>query len=410
MSHSKRSVTQRGAVLVAHTLCCLVALNIAYIGHFEATYEFRTVSLIAVLALYLCLTLASRSVQLKAFKPLVLNCLYFLILLISTLVNKADTVAFLRGCGDGVALMVFVNYFFITRQTDVFFDVMNCVAYIAAGANLLTVLLFPQGLYKVPTDSNLFFLFGHKNLAGALSFLLTCFVILRRFRKGKESLVIPFLLWCINMFVAIKINSSTTIVGLAVFALFFFLFPVRLFKKVYTTMLVSSVVISIILTSATVVLTQIPAVANFIQNVLHKNLTFTGRTFIWSRAYQALARAGSYFLGMGYQTGEVTKLSLYAVHAHNGWLTFAYRGGLLLVAAVFISSWISISKLQRSDIIDGKVSKVIGAVFIYFMVWFLTDTQDGSSILYMFFIFNYFALNIDKVNGTMTFDSMYRRH
>jgi O-antigen ligase len=302
-----------------------------------------------------------------------------------------------RSLGDGVAFLFFINYFFVSNKVELFLASMCFVAWITASANLASILLFPKGLYKISGDMSPYSLFGHKNLAGTLSFTLTIFIIIQHLRKTHKNDLFIAILFGINLSIAIVINSTTTIVAESIFILFYYFFPSKWFRRAYTVALVASIGISVVLTTSSIILTQIPIVSNLIVNVLGKDLTFTNRTYIWARVYQILVGNGTYLLGRGFETGEVTRQLLRVAHAHNGWLSFAYRGGILLVASMLAFSWITARRLEKSPHAATPIGKLLGSVFVYYMVWFLTDTQDGSTVLYMFFIFNYMILNIDML-------------
>jgi O-antigen ligase len=214
--------------------------------------------------------------------------------------------------------------------------------------------------------------------------------------RRKHTLLVAVLIFA-NLALSIAINSSTSIVSLSISVLFFYFFPKKMMKNIYIIILLSSIVISIIVTTSSTLITQNLVIQNLVVNALGKDLTFTGRTYIWARAYRILSTAEKILFGNGFQTAAETSLTLLSVHAHNGWLNFLYRGGILLFSAMFFLCWLTAKNLQNSMYADTYVAKWIGSVYVFYMVWFLTDISDSGTALYMLFIYSYLSFYLDKI-------------
>jgi O-antigen ligase len=74
----------------------------------------------------------------------------------------------------------------------------------------------------------------------------------------------------------------------------------------------------------------------FIEGVLHKGLSFTGRTDIWDKAIAMILE--SPFLGYGIaQSGKVYRLSKHKYyHAHNAFLEVMVEGGVFALIAFLL--------------------------------------------------------------------------
>jgi O-antigen ligase len=130
-------------------------------------------------------------------------------------------------------------------------------------------------------------------------------------------------------------------------------------------------------------------------------LTFTSRTIIWARAYEHLVNKHRLLFGNGYETKEIL-LILGLSHAHNTWLNFLYRGGIILMTSMAVITYIASKRLNIYMHTKNLHGKIIGMYLIFYMICFLTEANDGGSNFYMFLVTLYFIFNFDQLSQQQT--------
>ena len=129
----------------------------------------------------------------------------------------------------------------------------------------------------------------------------------------------------------------------------------------------------------------------FITNYLGKDVTFSGRTFLWSLGISEIEKAPIF----GYGIDEtVIKSKLYGLeHFHNYFVNLIYQGGLASLVCFLLMNYIAIKKLEKYK--NTYISKVIAFVIFTSLILSLVDTLDYT----YFFVFYLIAGNIEKIIG-----------
>lgn len=167
-------------------------------------------------------------------------------------------------------------------------------------------------------------------------------------KRGKSSMSLALLLYGIyGIAVCAYVNCATGMIGNALILLLLY-FPIAQSVK---AMLAKPFTMLVILFSANILLIgfniieQLPIVQTFIVDILHKDLTLTGRYKIYAMLPNLIGK--NLLLGYGYNSDIFADLIGYG-NAQNGILQYAIDCGVTGVAA-FILTWItSIKKVQHS--------------------------------------------------------------
>lgn len=172
-------------------------------------------------------------------------------------------------------------------------------------------------------------IFPHKNLLGRVSAIGVIFFLCRCFfcRKKQD---IFYLALC---FTFLLLSESRGAVGLLAisfvsFALIYSLYNGSLLKKTLTITIVVFVIASI---------SYVLSNAEMILELLGKDVTLTGRTYLWQLALEYLSN--NYLFGYGFDTfwtsvidyNKLTSFEIFwdAPHAHNGYLDLLLDVGLV---------------------------------------------------------------------------------
>lgn len=325
--------------------------------------------------------------------------LYIMFIIISAVVNRNKMVVtntLVGGMLYALAVwdMVCVIYSTVARKgidfvLKIFFNIT--FLYVVVTDMLL---LFDPGLF-----GHGYYFIGNKFSVVYKHFELLMFVLFQEKRKKPLRQIIKISMLCfITCMIAVKVGSATGIVGVLVFLVIYFLIPEQV---LYNPILFPSVLVgsALLIFVSDTVLTWKP-VSVFITEFLKRDMTLTGRTYIYAAIPKLLK--GHLLLGYGYNTAyEVwTNYSWYTPNAQNGLINFIFEQGIFSAICVILFGIKSFSLVRKSAFyykfksmaVLIMVYSIIAAVeididitFVAFLVLFssimLLKKEDGGCTL-----------------------------
>ena len=211
------------------------------------------------------------------------------------------------------------------------FDVVLPLLEILLYANLISIILFPDGLYTdivgADFERSENWILGVDNAQTPYFIAALSVAIIRDYYKLGE-LKLSFRSWmligvCYGTVLIRK--PATALVGL------FIILPAILLPKLFTKSRILNIVtymtVIIVFFFAIIIFRTQNHFAFLIQGVLHKSLTFSGRTRIWDNAISVILH--NPLLGIGTWNEEVIWSYLGQIHAHNIFLQVLVSGGIL---------------------------------------------------------------------------------
>jgi len=217
--------------------------------------------------------------------------------------------------------------------------------------NLITIVVFPGGMYTTGQMENYFL--GYDNTHCVVFYLALTVSFIRDYVKGATgrgiSITTAFLLIIVNISV-IMCMSGASVVQLALFDLLFVYAVVTKrsllsFKAAVAVNVCFSIFLLFVFTN-----TGSELISFIAENVLHKDATFTARTFIWQRSEYYIAAQP--IIGYGWNT-DLAIIRLHAYHSHNQYLTDLYYGGfpmLLLLIGMTLLVAVRLDKYRNQAI------------------------------------------------------------
>lgn len=195
--------------------------------------------------------------------------------------------------------------------------------------NFVLLLFSPNGIWegKEIDDANRYLLGGNYNQMGKAFILAIALnsIYTHRNAQLKKNLI---LLSVISVVSLLLVGSKTSTVGVIILISFTLLPTSKLrsagllaFAIVYCVFQVSVVLQGGEVTN--------PYVVDFVENVLHKDMTFTYRTDIWYQSVLSIAH--SPVIGYGYQSPEWYEQEIGGVMPHNYVLSVLMKGGIVLL-------------------------------------------------------------------------------
>ncbi len=218
-------------------------------------------------------------------------------------------------------------------KKDFDFDTILLPLVLLFSANIISFLLYPKGMYTMIGANGEFYssevwLMGGKNayfyyivFAITISLLKTCTRNKDITQQIKTNYIL-FALCLINIFICSK--SSTAIIGLLFITGCFILENKIRIKDKKWIVLCFLLMIS---TTYFLVFSQDNYIMQQISSFTGKDITFTGRTFIWLKTIEAIPN--NLWLGHGLENTEQTIETIGQTTSHNKYLWILYYSGVI---------------------------------------------------------------------------------
>lgn len=291
--------------------------------------------------------------------------------------------------GPGIDISILLMMFHVYR--DHIKNLLNAITFSLSFyiyLNLLLLIVFPEGLWiDAQSGTGFYLLSGNYNGIGArcLCALITNMLICKHNPVAKINFL---LLMVVSLFSVVFVGSMTSTVSLIMLiGLWMFTFGKR-HKTVVKAFLIVYLIIQVIFVFTLSDLSSYTYVVNFVENVLHKDLTFTTRTYLWANSTKLIAE--SPWLGYGFQPIAWNKEQLGGPGAHNFVYTMLLYGGYPLLL-LFIGILLMALKRCKPYFNDKKLSRLLlGINTIFFMMIF--DYYPIFIIVYFLALIYYYPI------------------
>lgn len=307
-----------------------------------------------------------------------------LIIFFSTLLNSGDIIRFFGPAVTIVALVLLTQIYLPKLKGD-FFKVLYFYLFFLMIVNTIFLILFPEGLYINRGGSSMYFL-GIDNRFIFFYLPLIYSSIVYSIITNNKLNIWTYITVCICLYSVIACWSVGALLGLLLIVLAVLLQD-RI--KIITKIKMKYFIIAIIIINLLIVFFQIQNhFGNFIVNVLKKDITFSGRTYVWENALQIFKL--SPIIGVGMQPAEYFQNYYFGVaHAHNIFLNYMTICGISgLIVYVFLLFLVAKKSLL---IKDGKIRCLSN--FVVFTILFLSiaDTLDAGLFFLVYACIYYYS-------------------
>jgi len=318
-------------------------------------------------------------------KNLGLCLLYFAALMILSLLNGLSLHKSLINFFVSTCLIIFTDYLISQKGTDGL-DAIARAFEILLFANLVCIFVFPDGIIHsyLYVEGRRAYLFGHQNLLvyNAIPGIVALGML--SVSGGRKAFVrFIFYLIVVTSQIFILWSATNVITILAIIALYVFLRfrPAQKILKAKSSLIAAAGTFAII-----VVLRAEELFAGFIENVLHRDVTFSSRTLLWEKVMALISEKP--LVGYGNLTSEesATLLGMRLwVHAHNQILDLMLKGGLILLICFLLIVLLFISNVDAKR--DGLSRPLVCVTLPMFAFSFITE-PPFTSIPCLFMLFS----------------------
>ena len=259
----------------------------------------------------------------------------------------------------------------------------------------MVIVLYPSGIYNFDAVNHHYFL-GSRNVMMRTIFPGVCFSILRSKAEHDRLSIRTWAVILISPASLVLVWSATALVGYGVFLIFLLLYVFDLFPKWMTF---KTCLIILVTVFFAIIVFKLQNIFSFlIVDIMHKDITFTGRVYLWDSCMNYIPQSFLFGYGMEYLEIIAGKLYLYTQYdsAHNFILDIFYQNGfvgVVLLSAIFIS-------VQKR--IDHAYSPKYKNMFVLFMLCYVTMLNfepfiNGDMRLFMSMIFYMYFFDENKI-------------
>ena len=311
-----------------------------YIIHIESLNLIYNIMQILNLIIIVFLLVKNKKIS----KEFLLIVFMQLILVTSTYINNGEIIDAIVNSIQIIAFALII-YYLTQKDIKIFFKAMAIILLVLVLINYITIIARPEG-YLIGYLKKWFF--GTKNNHFSIILpAIICNYIYCLYAKEKKSLNIYFyLLLLISGASILFLQSATSLVAFLITIMYF---PLRKFIKDINIKLY--LVIYIIVSLCILVFNIQNNFKFIIEDVLNKDLTFTGRTEIWEKSIDFIKEKPILGYGVENQDYRVIKFGKESfIHCHNMILEIFYQGGLTLfiLFSMFLSLVIKNIKLIKN--------------------------------------------------------------
>lgn len=198
------------------------------------------------------------------------------------------------------------------------------------------------------------------------------------------------------LYISVYIDCMTGVVGCVALILLFELMNTPAKRKIMQlgspTVLVVLLVASIIFPLLVDSVLSIPTVVSFIENILNRSTTLTGRLDIYQKYYDAMK--GHWLWGYGYGNGYTISMRKFGyANAQNALLQWILQTGLVATGLLVILMVIVVNQVKRF----GKIEQCAPWLIMIYLYVILGTVEVTFSMSFLLWIGVIFMLTCDKL-------------
>lgn len=240
---------------------------------------------------------------------------------------------------------------------------------------------------SIKNNLNANYILGKKNMLVLYIFPYLYILLFYNILNSKKLNLVSISMIAICIISIYFSESSTSIVACCILVLYYLFSNFRIFKKIINLIKAKTILIIMLLFFLLIVVFQIQNnFSYFIVNVLGKDLTFTGRTFIWNRAIELIIENP-----IGYGWNETIKdvpsiLSYIEYseigHAHNFILNLAFKSGVFAAFLYLIYLILISNKIDNMN--NCKIKNIMKIGFAIYLILFTFESYPTNCICIIF--------------------------
>ncbi len=302
--------------------------------------------------------------------------LFLFTMFLSSIINSQSLLNIISFVFHVFVLCLVVDYG-ISNDTKLFLNSFEMLLSILICVNFLTVITYPEGMYINNLGFRYNWLLGYKN--SHISYVMPAIFIsfINSYYTFNKLKLRNILLLIISIISTIMVDNSTGLFALSLISCFLLLS--KLFKKRKNILNIFSYsIINISLFFGIVIARVQNYFSTIIVDVLHRDLTFTGRTYIWDKVLLMIQRSKIFGYGKTFQYTDTI------VSSHNQILEILYKNGILGLIGYLLVVFNSFRELWKYR--EYKVVQFMSFIMFTYFVMMLTEAYSHEYIIYLYVI------------------------
>lgn len=256
--------------------------------------------------------------------------------------------------------------------------------YIVVFINFITIVAYPNGMYAGSYKFNWFLGYDNTHIFWYIPAITLCLINLKIKNKkiDLESLIL-FLVISYSVYYCFSANS---VVAYTLFLIY--LFTMKYTKKIEWMNSKTYLAIFITLFILFVILRVQNIFSWLIVEILHKDLSFTGRTIVWDNTIKQIKN--NFIFGYGMEKPLVISNRLgnaHYVHAHNTILDVLYKGGV--AAIIPFSLYIYMAILELYKVRHNEIARILSFAIFSLLIMMLFEARETVFGFYILFTIAY---------------------
>lgn len=338
--------------------------------------------------------------EIKKIRGKLFIVLYPMVIIVSCLINR-NTILYtqvMRGITYAILILDIVLYIhkYVRKYgTEKMFNILYRISKFYFLINIIWILVLKViGRLGDAVQNEYLFLCGKFPTAYMMIFYLLFFMLSwsgNFFLKEKRKKIVFALLTILCISLCWLIETSTGVLAILLFGIFVLFPKSEKLLKIFCNPIVLCITIigSMILIFSLNMIMSSSFVQNLIVNILHEDMTLTGRTQLYSLLYPLLMKSGVF--GSGFGSYVTTQLGYHKwYNAQNGLaeiiLTYGFLGGFAFLGFVF-----------NSVLYNKKYTKQINAAILVFIIVAVVEIPFNLRFLFLISIFMCLGVEQTKI-------------
>lgn len=336
-----------------------------------------------ILAFLIIVFILTKNKNFKLSKVNLVIILYFIVLNFSTILNNASIFECLYLSFRVITFCLIVEYG-LRFDTENFLKAVKYYFVFSVLLNFLSILIYPNGMY---IDKNVGYhqnwILGYKNIHILFIIPAILFSFLYSYYKFNKLKLRNYLFLLISIVSIIMVDSSTSLVGLLTITAFI------IFNKLFNKDRIFNIknyLIFIVSLFLGIIVFKIQEKFKFIiENIFHRSLNFTNRTYIWEYVIDFIKKKPLIGYGVENQIVRYNKTTyLKSIHAHNEILEIIYKSGIIGLA--FFSYIVILCTKELMKDKDNIIVKFVSVIFFTYALMMLTEVYSYEYFMFLFVI------------------------
>ena len=337
-----------------------------YLNKFNTIYDLLLVFSSSIILL---LTIKKKHIS----KINIYIIILMLILLFSSIFNGTNIMFCIKDIVKTLGLCLLVEYG-IKYDKNNFVKSFSIFLSLLVYINLFSIFKDPNGLYMNKTGYIENWFLGYKNTHILYIMPALLFNIMNSYlKKGKMTFYNYFFL-IISLISTILVNNGTGIVGLMIIIIFILFTK---FINKFSVINIKNGVYTYLTLFICIVILRLQNLFKFlIVDILHKDLTFTGRIYVWDKALKMIKNKP--LLGYGNVSFEYSRV---VYSTHNTILGIMHKTGLLGLIMYFVIIFGTEKELYITR--KNYISKFVSSVVFSYLIMMLTEAYAFKYFLFI---------------------------